>query len=164
MLHRVPGALETVSRLLGGQGLEEAWEAVEALDSCYRILDEECTVHAVIVLAAAEEPRDLLSGERRARAAREAGRALREALERVRLVLERPGVKAYYLESGAYVASYVGRRLTAASPGDVMIPPPLGAGERQGLRLRPRSASHRLDRLLELLRGRGCRPAGRRRC
>ncbi|BES80876.1 DHH family phosphoesterase [Pyrodictium abyssi] len=157
--HR-PRAHSAALRLVeeSGYSLRDVTRAVELLDSCYRLLDEDCVVHAVELLGWATRPGDVLEDRRLQRAAEEAAKALKTAMERVRFLFQRPGIMVYYVESNAYVTSYVGRRLAARHPESVVVLLHWAPDRGRGF-VYARSMKHRLAPVLQELRRRGI-PAG----
>jgi len=155
-----PRVYGTAARLTGksGYSLRDIAKVVELIDSCYRLLDEECIVHAAQLLGWASGPRDVLDDNRLSRAAEEAAKALRTAMDRVRYLFQRHGIIAYYVESDAYVTSYVGRKLAAMHSDSVVLLLHWAPGRKRGF-VYARSMRYQLTRVLRELRESGV-PAG----
>ncbi len=154
-----PG-LRTASELLVGTGvsLRELRGVAESIDSCYRLLDEDCLRYAA--WRAAEDPLGLMYDERLVKARRRAERLLDEALGKAKLLEETEKVLVYFLEMDAYVTSAVGRKLAARNPDRVVVlvhsMPNHGRGT-----IYARSITHRLSGIADRLRARGVRVAGK---
>ncbi len=154
-----PG-LRVASELLRGTGisLRELRRVAESIDSCYRLLDEDCLRYAA--RRAAEDPAGLMSDERLLGARERAERLVEEAMERAQLLSETGKALIYFLEMDAYVTSAVGRRLAARNPDKVVVLvhdlPSQGRGT-----IYARSITHGLSRVADLLRARGVRVAGK---
>ena len=156
-----PG-LEEAKRLAAeaGHGLHELREAAVRVDSCYRLLDEDCLRHAVR-LAAEDGVRGLLADQRLHEAAERANRLLDEALAALQGPEEPvPGTRVYRLEMDAYVTSALGRRLAAEAPGAVTVLVHRFPGSGRGF-IYARSLARSLARVLERLRSRGLRAGGK---
>lgn len=143
-----------------GYSLRDVARAVELLDSCYRLLDEDCVVHAVELLGWATRPGDVLEDRRLQRAAEEAAKALKTAMERVRFLFQRPGIMVYYVESNAYVTSYVGRKLAARHKESAVVLLHWAPDRGRGF-VYARSMKHRLAPVLQELRRRGVPVGGK---
>ena len=154
-----PG-LRVASELLVGTdvSLKELRGVAESIDSCYRLLDEECLRYAA--RRAAEDPMGLVSDGRLLGARERARRLLDEALEKARLLSETGRALVYFLEMDAYVTSAVGRRLAAMHPDKVVVLvhslPSQGRGT-----IYARSIVHELSDVADLLRARGVRVGGK---
>ncbi len=156
-----PG-LEEARRLAGeaGHSLQELREAAVRIDSCYRLLDEDCLRHAVRV--AAEEGVEGILGDQRLREAAERANGL---LEEALAALQGPeeparGVRVYRLDMDAYVTSAVGRRLAAEAPEAVTVLVHRFPGSRRGF-IYARSLARSLAPVLQRLRSRGLRVGGK---
>ena len=113
------GFIESVARE-SGLTIASLLEAVELVDSCYRLLDRECVSEAVdIAFSEGVEgilrsdflrgKKELLKGE------------LSKSTIGVKEVLRRDPYLVYELDSGLYITSYVGRELAAENPDKVVV-------------------------------------------
>ncbi len=157
-----PG-LERLRSLAERAGRSIGWlrRAAEAIDSAYRVMDEDCLRRAA--MAAAEAGVEAVLGLDCIVEARERARGL---LEEVLSRLEGPerlpcGGLLYKLEMDAYVTSAVGRRLAARNPGRLTVL--VHVSPRAGVaRLYARSpGSAAVERFAEALRRLGFRVAGK---
>ncbi len=152
--------LRAASALLRGMevSLQELRALAESIDSCYRLLDEECLVYAA--RKAAKDPLGLMSDERLREARRRAARLLDEAVEKTSPIYEDEVIKAYLLVMDAYVTSALGRRLAASNPDKVVALVHYMPSQGRGT-IYVRSIARGLSPVADKLRSRGIRVAGK---
>jgi len=141
-----------------GVDLRQLRELAERIDSCYRLLDEDCIAHAFRL--ATLDPFSLLGDRLLAEAREKASRLVEEAYQALRPLGRVCGFKAYYLEVDALVSSAVGRRLAAEEPGETVALIHYIPSQHGGF-IYVRSLSSRLDWLHERARRRGHRAGGK---
>ena len=95
-------------------------EAVELVDSCYRLLDSECVSKAVNI-AFSEGIEGVLRSDFLLRKKELLNEELRKSSSSVREVLRRDPYIVYELGSDLYITSYLGRKLAAENPDRVVV-------------------------------------------
>ena len=113
------GFIELVAEK-SGLAIASLLEAVDLVDSCYRLLDPECVSEAVNIASSGG-----VEGVLRSEFLKEKRELLKDGLRKsssgVRKVLRRDPYVVYELSSDLYITSYVGRDLAMENPGKVVV-------------------------------------------
>ncbi len=154
-----PG-IEIAEKLLAGTRLDlkALRKIVDLVDSCYRILDRECILKTV--RAASENPKELREEAWLHEARIKAEYLLQQALGSVEETYNNGPVKVYKLAVDAYVTSYVGRRLSAKNPENIVVLVHYMPSQKRGF-IYVRSMAHRLDRVIDALKNMGVKVGGK---